>query len=588
MKILFSVRNFWFVRFFDSVLRRLAENGHSIHILAEQDVDDEKAAEWNVNAERLSGEFSDITYGWAPQSPDPWIDFSKYLRLSLDYLWFLSPTYDDAQILRRRMAERTPASFVRFLESPVINTAIGRIILASVLRFLELVVPVDQILLSFISEHRPDVIIFTPLITKGSGQFDLLKAAQRFGSPTILAVGSWDHLSSKAMIRSVPDRVLVWNRTQKSEAVKLHGIDADRVQVTGAQCFDKWFGRRASQSEESFKAIVGLRQDRPYILYVCSALFEGSPRESEFVLQWLRAVRGSKHERVRSIGVLIRPHPKRGFEWDNVDLSNLENVVLWPRKASAPDGPRRQSDYFESISFSKIVIGLNTSSLLEAGIIGRSVHTILLPEFRDNQEGTIHFRYLLDGGLLEAGRTLDEHIDRLNDSLGSEGSSLRAKAFIEEFVRPSGIKQEATSLVVEAIETIGVQGKNTPKVVRWWWGLFRPALYPVAVGLSGTLLERRSVLRKHRRQEKQSERARERALKHEEKARRLEKKNKDRDERLRILKLRKEEIRSRQRKLKQESKARKMAAWRASKRKTHFRQRLTSIWRRVFGGTEGS
>ena len=55
-----------------------------------------------------------------------------------------------------------------------------------------------------------------------------------------------------------------------------------------------------------------------------------------------------------------------------------------------------------------------------------------------------------------------------------------------------------------------------------------------------------------------------------------------------LSKLRKEEIKSRQRKLKLESKARKMAAWRASKRKAYFRQRLTSIWRRVFGGTEGS
>jgi len=586
VKILFSVRNFWFVRFYDTVLRRLAENGHSIHILAEQDVDHERAAEWNVNAERLSKEFPKITYGWVSQSPDPWIDFAKYLRLSLDYLWFLSPIHDDAQILRRRAAERTPESFVRFLEIPVIGTAAGRTILASVLRFLELAVPVDQILLSLISEHRPDVTIFTPLITKGSGQFDLLRASQCFGSPTILAVGSWDHLSSKAMIRTAPDHVLVWNETQRKEAVELHGIESGRILVTGAQCFDKWFAQRPSKSEEAFKEIVGLRRDRGFILYACSALFDGSPRESEFVLKWLRAIRGSKHERVRNIGVLIRPHPKRGFEWDNVDFNDLENVVLWPRKTSALDEPISQSEYFDSMCFAKIVIGLNTSSLLEAGIIGRSVHTILLPEFRDNQEGTIHFRYLLDGGLLEFGRTLDEHIDRLDESLRAGGLSIRAKAFIEKFVRPRGVQQEATSLVVEAVESIGGKGRISPKVARWWYRIFRPALYPFAVRLSGTLLERRAVLRKHRRKQKQIQRERERSQKHAEKIRRLGKKREDRDERLRTLKLRKEEIKSSQRSFKLDVKARKIAAWRASKRKAHFRQRLTSIWRRVFGGRD--
>ena len=35
--------------------------------------------------------------------------------------------------------------------------------------------------------------------------------------------------------------------------------------------------------------------------------------------------------------------------------------------------------------------------MIEAAILGRPVHTILLPEFHDSQEGTVHFHYLLDG-----------------------------------------------------------------------------------------------------------------------------------------------------------------------------------------------
>ena len=35
---------------------------------------------------------------------------------------------------------------------------------------------------------------------------------------------------------------------------------------------------------------VGLPADRPFILYVCSALFRGSPVEERFVLDWIRHI----------------------------------------------------------------------------------------------------------------------------------------------------------------------------------------------------------------------------------------------------------------------------------------------------------
>ena len=88
-----------------------------------------------------------------------------------------------------------------------------------------------------------------------------------------MCVWSWDHLSSKALIRDMPQRVFVWNDTQKTEAVRLHGVPSERVVVTGAQCYDQWFGRQPVRPRAEFCRRVGLQDDRPYLLYVCSALF---------------------------------------------------------------------------------------------------------------------------------------------------------------------------------------------------------------------------------------------------------------------------------------------------------------------------
>jgi hypothetical protein len=144
-----------------------------------------------------------------------------------------------------------------------------------------------------------------------SPQLDCLNSAKGLGYPTALCVWSWDHLSSKAIVRNVPDRVFVWNETQRREAVDLHGVPSERVVVTGAQCFDHWFGRQPSTDRATFCRQVGLPPGRPFILYVCSSLFRGTIKEAAFVQRWVRALRGSGVEPLASTPILVRPHPAR-------------------------------------------------------------------------------------------------------------------------------------------------------------------------------------------------------------------------------------------------------------------------------------
>ena len=49
---------------------------------------------------------------------------------------------------------------------------------------------------------------------------------------------------------------------ERAEAVEMHGVPAERVLVTGAQCYDQWWERRPSRSREAFCRRVGLGPDR--------------------------------------------------------------------------------------------------------------------------------------------------------------------------------------------------------------------------------------------------------------------------------------------------------------------------------------
>ena len=189
----------------------------------------------------------------------------------------------------------------RFGRSALARVGVVRRVLRRVLAGAEAAVPPSARLEAFVRDWRPDVLLITPLIgVVGSAQLDYLRTARRLGIPTGLCVWSWDHLSSKALIRDLPDRVFVWNGVQRDEAERLHSVPAATIVVTGAQCFDQWFGRTPSRTREQFCAHVGLPADRPFVLYVGSALFGGSPSEAAFTLRWIAALRASADARLRS------------------------------------------------------------------------------------------------------------------------------------------------------------------------------------------------------------------------------------------------------------------------------------------------
>ena len=453
MRIFFSMQHLGSFLVYEPVIRELAARGHQLHLAVSR----AESLGWEHALESVLASNPRIT--WSRLSPSPstsafWFELAKTTRLWADYLRYFEPDYASAPKLRARAEERVPPRLVRISQRPLFQTPKSRQRLLNALRTLERALPPVREIQQQLREYRPDVVVVTPLVYLGSWQFEVLRAALAEGLRTVFAVGSWDHLSSKALIRDLPQRVFVWNETQKEEAVRLHRVPADRVVVTGAQCYDQWFGRVPLRTREEFCRHVGLPADRPFILYACSALFWGSPVEAEFVRRWVQSLRASAHQDLCSVGILVRPHPARLDEWRTIDLSSCDNVTLY---GSNPMDPGSKEDYFESLFYSSAVVGLNTSAFLEAAVVGRPLHTILATEFSENQEGTLHFHYLrnVGGGVLQASRNFDEHHAQLVVSLRDpEWRAAVSRQFVHEFIRPRGLDVPATPVFCDAIDDL--------------------------------------------------------------------------------------------------------------------------------------
>lgn len=459
MNVLFSMLNLGYLRPFESVLRLLVERGHAVRLLIHEESAMPGAA---ALAQRLLAEYPSISMARAYNpAREPEGATALDVRACLDYLHFSDRRYPAEY--RRRAEKRAPPAFVRRCQRPLLTRSPIRRSLRVLLRVVERSIPSSQEVERCISDARPDVVLLTPLLGLRTTQPDYLKGARALGLPTMLCVASWDNLTSKSVVRPLPDVVTVWNEIQKREAVTLHGIPAEHVVVTGAQAFDEWFDWRPRRRLD-FCRKVGLSPERPYLLYVCSTPFKGSPPEPVFVRRWIEEVRTAGDPALREAGILVRPHPKRTRDWETIDLSGFDNVSVWPRDGMSPTDVESKADYFDSMYHSAAVIGLNTSALIEAGIVGRPVHSLLVPEFRGSQDETLHFRYLVEveGGLLHLAADLPSHLAQLSESLRSSSSDERARRFTRAFVRPYGIDVPAAPLFVEAVEALARRGRQPP------------------------------------------------------------------------------------------------------------------------------
>ncbi len=454
VKILFLLRHPLYLRNYESVLRELAARGHRVELIFSslpKQVD-------RTLLDSLEAAFPERIVE-APLRPRTgwWWPISDALRMLRDYLRYLEPAYAEAPLLVARGARRLPPQArLAFEKLPLLKSRPARRLTGALCRLAERAIPADPGLLRFLRRAQPDLVMVTPMVDFLYGQTDAVKAAKALGVPTLLGVASWDNLTNKGLVQVQPHRTLVWNEVQVREAVEMHGLGRKTVVATGAQLFDEWFERHPSVDRAGFCARVGgLDPDKPILLYLCSSTFI-CRNEVDFVKAWLEALRAAPDAKLREANVIVRPHPSHFAQWRSADLSCLGAVRVWPDGNGVPVDEERKRDYFDSLHFADAVIGINTSGFIEAGIVGRRTLTLRTPEFAKTQDGTLHFRYLTDGGLLSVAEGFDAHLTQLSETLAEPArTEAEVRAFVERFVRPHGLDRPATPIVVQAVEEAG-------------------------------------------------------------------------------------------------------------------------------------
>jgi hypothetical protein len=458
VKFLFALNTPGFLRYFDVTIDALLDRGHDVALTFTRSDLRPESLELYEGRDPRPEVLAD-----APVRTDRWAGLAADVRSSADFLRYLHPRYAEAEYLRNRM-RMTAVSEAPVMRRLGLRRSLPRPLPNVLIRGLLAVdraIPSAPEVEAFLRAQQPDALLVSPLVNAASPaapQTDLVKSARKLGIPCGVLVASWDNLTNKGLIRTLPDVVVVWNEAQAREAVELHGVPRSRIAVTGAQPFDRWFGREPSLDRETFCRRAALDPGRPYAMFVGSTgNIARRGVEEEFVRDWIRALRASGRPELAELGVLVRPHPDRQGAWEDVDLGDDGNAVVWPPTRPDSVSPAARTDYFDSLFHATAIVGINTSAMVEAAVIGRPVLTLRTPEFEQAQAGTLHFRHLLpeNGGHVIVADSVDEHLRQLAEALTSpDAAAAGNRRFVESFIRPRGLDRPANEVLVAELERL--------------------------------------------------------------------------------------------------------------------------------------
>lgn len=451
IRVLFVIRATENYFGFRSIVESFYARGHFVKILFDKDCS-------RRSLEYLSDIGCDgFVYGWAAHSSSKFRNILLYSRFLLSLRRYYKVT-GQSNFYKKRWSKALPSRLTNILQFSLFRALLTCDFAAVIYKYLEKVFPLDELIVKELHEFSPDLVLATPANLETSCDIDYLKTAQALKIPTATPVMSWDNLTTKGLIHIKPDLLLVWNEAQVKEAKEHHGISRDNIRITGSPAFDAWFSKwKLSRSKEDFCKQFSLPRDCELILYLGSSLAI-SGDERWLVKKLSRVVEKIGRSWGKNLQIVVRPHPDNSNHFDNFSARNVKVV---PSGGAYPDKPGIRQLYYETIYFSTLCMGINTSGLIDSVILGKPTVSILVDRYRLTQIETQHFRHLVESDSIYLIRKLEEIEEILEDIWnGLDEPKKQREVFVKNYIRPRGLGISAGEIIVKEVEKLAKQRLN--------------------------------------------------------------------------------------------------------------------------------
>lgn len=440
-----------------SIVKSLDRSGHQIQLLF--DPVWSKTTSDDV-VRQFIGRSDNVAMDWSVQRTDnwrQWIFFSRELRSYISY----TKRCDQSPYYLKRWNGYLPKIIRKLVYPRPVRFLLSHSPICHWLAAVETHIPPDEQVAADLLHRKPDVIVVTPMNQRFSEEVEYVKAAKKLNIPTVVPVFSWDNLTTKGLFHLIPDLTLVWNEEQRGEAINIHGVPDENVFITGSPFFDKWFDAgKLLEDRRIFCRRMGFDSAKPFFVYLGSSA--KIARDETWLVQSIyNGLKTHPKESIQNVGMLARPHPVNAKHYYRLTGDHL---VVWPKDGALPESHDSQRDFYNALRHCEFTIGINTSGMIDAIILGKPCLTVMTDQYQLTQEKAVHFRQLLQADVLDVNHSPEDAIDSMVRLLDGEDRHFdQRQQFVKKFVRPHGLDIAAGDVAAQAIELIA-RGRSVDEI----------------------------------------------------------------------------------------------------------------------------
>lgn len=254
----------------------------------------------------------------------------------------------------------------------VFGNTIGR----RLLRFLDSLFFRREPYAELFTKYDPSIIFATNVFAELD--IELLREAKRRNIPTLGMVKSWDNVTSKGLIRQVPDKMIVHTERVRNEVVMYADMRSEQIVVCGVPQYDIYF-RPDSSERIAFWTRFGIDGTKKVILYLEPGL-KLAPRGHEI---WQMLDMAIDDGKIKSkVDVFLSVHPAYAYRADIAEkLAHIRPVKFGYRLAANDLKTWELSndaykDVMRVVRYSDLVITTGSTMNIESSIFNKPIINI--------------------------------------------------------------------------------------------------------------------------------------------------------------------------------------------------------------------
>jgi CDP-glycerol glycerophosphotransferase (TagB/SpsB family) len=227
-----------------------------------------------------------------------------------------------------------------------------------IVRLADLLLVRDKNYRDIFLKYKPDMILSAHIFS--DREISMIRFAKKAHIKSVGIINSWDKITSRHMIRILPDKMIVHNDLIKKEAIKYADMNARDIIVTGVPHYDMFISGKV-RDKEYFYSKFKIDLSRKILLFCPTGQYYSN--QDKDIINMLIRLRNDKlipsdmHIFVRfppndivdinGIGIYdnvtfyqpgIRFNSKRGIDWDmnDEDIQLLHDNLFWSSLVICP------------------------------------------------------------------------------------------------------------------------------------------------------------------------------------------------------------------------------------------------------------